>query len=102
MALLVQNELVLKTEETTNEFKIVDLSGRQFGNLMVLDFLGQYNNEQRWKCVCNCGNTVMESAERLQRREVQDCGCEGKREVKTLTVRMAVPKIATENEVCIH
>lgn len=56
--------------------KKVDLTGRVFGRLTVLEDAGRSKDKQViWKCQCECGNTVDVRAGGLQSGQHQSCGC---------------------------
>ena len=51
-----------------------NLTGRKFGELEVIDFVG-YNKHggTEWQCVCNCGNTIIETEKNLRNNKRQHC-----------------------------
>lgn len=55
----------------------VDLSGKTFGQLEVLNFAGYYNNRRWWLCRCSCGKEVTVSAHHLTADDggTKSCGC---------------------------
>ena len=56
--------------------KLDDLTGRRFGRLVVIEFVG--SNEQGnalWKCQCDCGNTTIVRGTTLKRNGCKSCGC---------------------------
>lgn len=56
----------------------VDLTGQRFNRLTVVRFLEKGERTTRaynWLCRCDCGNTVRASADKLNRRLQQSCGC---------------------------
>lgn len=56
--------------------KMIDLSGKRFGRLVVVDFAGLNNRHQaQWKCECDCGNTVVTDGSRLRSGMTKSCGC---------------------------
>lgn len=50
-----------------------DLTGQRFGKLVVLGLEGHHDKRRHWKCVCDCGNEVVFSTNRL--RKQISCGC---------------------------
>lgn len=59
--------------------KLIDLTGRKFGRLIVLCRAGTYRrpsgtSEPTWKCVCDCGNEVVVSSSNLGKSTLS-CGC---------------------------
>ena len=56
--------------------KFDDLTGRKFGRLLVVDCIGKnQSNQARWKCVCECGNTVEVLGYNLKNGNTKSCGC---------------------------
>ena len=54
--------------------KCEDLSGKQFGRLTVLNYLGG----SKWRCLCECGNTLDVYASNLRTGNSKSCGwCNG-------------------------
>lgn len=54
-----------------------DLTGQKFGHLIVIEMLYRYKGGRRTycKCICDCGNEHIISADKLQKRENISCGC---------------------------
>jgi hypothetical protein len=55
--------------------KLVDLSGKKFGRLLVI---GLYNSDSKykmWNCVCDCGNYKIVRGTHLTRSLIRSCGC---------------------------
>lgn len=48
----------------------IDLTGRRFGRLVVIERTGR-----RWSCRCDCGNTKTLPGDRLRSGETRSCGC---------------------------
>lgn len=56
--------------------RLVDLTGRRFGRLLVLRRGENYRcGTPRWACVCDCGNERLVSAGALVRGVTVSCGC---------------------------
>lgn len=54
----------------------LDLTGKRFGSLIVLDRTGQsQGGYPLWRCRCDCGNEVIVASRRLRRGTVTSCGC---------------------------
>lgn len=53
----------------------LDLIGKQFGHLTVIDFYDIKNQESRWKCKCDCGNECIAVGWLLNSGEKLSCGC---------------------------
>ena len=54
---------------------MVNLIGQKFGRLTVVEFCGVSNHKARWKCVCDCGLTVIAPANNLRSGNTKSCGC---------------------------
>lgn len=52
-----------------------DLAGKRFGRLVVKEYVGQKNGYTMWKCICDCGNTIVTSAHALKNGRTRSCGC---------------------------
>lgn len=48
---------------------------KRFGRLTVIEFLGTSNNQNFWKCKCDCGNYTISSSARLNNGNKLSCGC---------------------------
>lgn len=61
---------------------LIDLTGRRFGNLVVLcraeNLLCKGRITTRWLCRCDCGNEKIISGKHLKSGAVISCGCVGK------------------------
>lgn len=60
--------------------KFVDLTGRKFGNLIVLHRADDYvkpNNHKivQWECLCDCGKRTVVRGEYLKSGHTTSCGC---------------------------
>ncbi|HEL1630287.1 TPA: AP2 domain-containing protein [Streptococcus suis] len=59
--------------------KLIDLTGRQFGRLKVIERADTVHREVYWRCQCICGNkkTVRGSLlnTKNSKRRVRSCGC---------------------------
>lgn len=49
--------------------------GDKFGRLTVVEFAGIKNHAGRWKCVCDCGLTVVVNGYNLRSGNTKSCGC---------------------------
>ena len=56
--------------------KKVDLTGRKFGKLIVIDLV-EYkpNSRSKWLCKCDCGNHHIVQHSNLVSNHVRSCGC---------------------------
>jgi hypothetical protein len=56
--------------------RFVDLSGRVFGKLTVVDFYGKGSRGKSiWNCLCGCGNKTTASTGHLTSGHRVSCGC---------------------------
>lgn len=60
--------------------KFVDISGRRFGRLEVVnrgeDYISPSNNKlAQWNCLCDCGNYTLVLGSNLKRGKTKSCGC---------------------------
>lgn len=57
--------------------RIIDLSGKQFGALTVLNHVGRDKwGQYLWRCRCSCGLEHVAAGGKLRRGEVKSCGCD--------------------------
>lgn len=53
-----------------------DLTGKKFGRLTVIKFIGVKNKRRRfWECICECGNKSDCLGENLKKGDTRSCGC---------------------------
>lgn len=57
------------------EEKIINIVGKRFGRLKVIELVGRKHKEALWKCQCDCGNIVNVSSYSLRNGITQSCGC---------------------------
>lgn len=55
--------------------RLLDLTGKVFGKLTVLERVPNLNGSTRWLCICECGNTSTPHAGSLVKGIVNSCGC---------------------------
>ena len=55
--------------------KIEDLTGQQFGYLIIIEFAGIHKRNAQWKCRCECGNEKVVMGHNLKSGNVKSCGC---------------------------
>lgn len=55
----------------------LDLTGRRFGSMVVLEFAGHIGKKQdrAWLCKCDCGNTKIITGSNLLGGRSKSCGC---------------------------
>lgn len=56
--------------------KLIDLTGRRFGRLLVKERQGSDSwKSALWLCLCDCGNECLVSSHNLRTSHTQSCGC---------------------------
>lgn len=55
--------------------KRLELIGKKFNNLIVVDFSHVSNGNSYWKCTCVCGGYTIVSACSLKNGDTKSCGC---------------------------
>ena len=59
--------------------KTVDLTGRRFGKLTVIENTGEQEDHYwKWLCQCDCGKKILVNTKRLKRGTISHCGCDKK------------------------
>lgn len=56
----------------------IDLTNSKFGRLTVLSRDNSMHGKSKrvwWNCLCDCGNTISTTADRLRSGQVKSCGC---------------------------
>lgn len=61
---------------------IIDMTGKKYGKLTVIEKDGGDTAGARWKCVCDCGNVITVRGTNLRRGLTTSCGCHQKNVVK--------------------
>ena len=54
---------------------MIDLVGKKYGRLTVIEFVEIKNHKTYWKCVCDCGLTVIVTGNNLRSGNTISCGC---------------------------
>ena len=54
---------------------MVNLIGERYGRLIVTEFDRLQNRKTYWKCVCDCGLTVLATGNNLRSGNTKSCGC---------------------------
>lgn len=54
---------------------LIDLAGRRFGRFLVLRRLPNKGRTPMWECLCDCGEILCISGERLRSGVTRSCGC---------------------------
>lgn len=67
--------------------RAIDLTGKKFGKLTVIEFEFVKNKRRYWKCKCDCGNIKIVQLPHLTSGHTQSCGCLHKEKVKQLLTK---------------
>lgn len=55
--------------------KLVDLTGRRFGRLVVIERAKSMGKNSAWLCKCDCGKVIVAQAPNLKNGGTRSCGC---------------------------
>jgi hypothetical protein len=55
--------------------RLIDLTGKRVGKLVVIERRGKIGSKAAWHCLCDCGNYHLVSADVLQSERTKSCGC---------------------------
>lgn len=53
----------------------IDMTGQRFERLVVLERAPNKGDDVSWKCVCDCGETLVTTGANLRRGKTRSCGC---------------------------
>lgn len=53
----------------------LNLTGKRFGRLTVVEYYDSKNGNARWRCLCDCGKEKIAYSGGLTRGTTQSCGC---------------------------
>jgi len=53
----------------------LNLAGKKFGKLTVVDFAYSKYGHRYWNCICDCGNKAVVNGTRIKTGETKSCGC---------------------------
>ena len=53
----------------------IDLTGKRFGRLVVVERVGSVRGKMFWKCKCDCGGVSVVSTTHLKSGNTKSCGC---------------------------
>lgn len=71
--------------------------GKRFGRLVVVEFERKYKSENRWKCLCDCGNECSRSTSNLREKRDHSCRCWGFEKSAVAVVKHGLHKSAEYN-----
>ena len=55
--------------------RAIDMVGKRFGRLIVLERAGNVGPCAAWRCRCDCGNEIVTNGSCLRRGQTRSCGC---------------------------
>lgn len=55
--------------------KVIDLTNKKIGHLLILEFAYTKNKLRYWKCKCDCGQICYVSTKLLRNGATKSCGC---------------------------
>lgn len=55
--------------------KLIDLTGKRFGRLIVIERCENKHKAPYWKCKCDCGNVCVIQGRKLRDGITKSCGC---------------------------
>lgn len=55
--------------------KLLDLTGKRYGKLIVISRAKNNGKEVQWNCICDCGNKCVVKRINLQTGHTKSCGC---------------------------
>lgn len=61
---------------------MIDLTGKQFGRLIVLQRIKSSNKQATWLCQCECGKSVTVLSWNLRSGHTTSCGCKHNENLK--------------------
>ena len=74
---------------------LIDLKGKTFGRLKVLERAGTYRQGWKsvplWRCLCKCGKVKICRGDQLRQHKIRSCGCL-RNEMASERLRMNNPK----------
>ena len=53
----------------------IDMIGKRFGRLTVIEEYGRQDRQVMWKCKCDCGKETVARGYALRHGAIQSCGC---------------------------
>ena len=64
-----------ETSSRNAKRKVIDISGKRYGRLIVVKRAGNIGNKTSWLCKCDCGNMAIVSKSNLVTGSTRSCGC---------------------------
>lgn len=73
--------------------KAKDITGKRFGNLVVLKKIGRKHHANYWQCKCDCGKYIECNQYNLERGTSTSCGCLKSYYAKKTEIVMENPQV---------
>lgn len=54
---------------------MIEMIGRKFSRLLVLNYSGTSKKGHRWGCLCDCGSKIVANGCSLRAGQIRSCGC---------------------------
>ncbi len=54
--------------------RLIDLTGKRFGQLVVVELIGRKHKQPLWKCMCDCGKETTVAGNSLKAGRSKSCG----------------------------
>lgn len=64
-----------RAKENHKTKKPINIKDKRFGRLIALEISHKKNKLYFWKCLCDCGNELITSGNRLRSGKTKSCGC---------------------------
>jgi len=64
--------------------KLIDITGKKFHKLLVIEYAGRNRTSAQWLCLCDCGNKVIVVGNKLRSGHTKSCKCNQKEAVKKM------------------
>lgn len=83
-----------KCEFSKENQKRLDIKGKKFGKLTVIDYYESKNGETIWQCQCDCGNQCQAVGWHLTTGAKKSCGClksQGEEKIISILVENDIP-----------
>jgi hypothetical protein len=69
------SDKITERNKKNAQAKFIDLTGRVFGRLTVIERIFRYPKRTEWKCKCICGVEKIIDGKHLKRGKILSCGC---------------------------
>ena len=77
----------ISTEKRKNTGKLINLTGKKFGRLIVIEKSSIKKGKAKWVCLCVCGKQIIAYSTNLLRKNTKSCGCLRKEKTQKLKIK---------------